>query len=208
MGWDVAVYGELTFPAGKLAGWLNDTADASRYDDWQADFATTPGPDRPRVVRDGISDLLALRPTMGFVQVVVDDALHRVRIRAHLVEDAYHDLRREIATLWRTAGAHGAHGSLTFLGFMTIDFGYRFVIGPDGSRMEVLSEAARREADDSAEIAEIQTTIEELIGAQSPKPKAKAKPTKKRSKPPKKPRKPAKKPKPKKKKPKKPARKR
>jgi hypothetical protein len=163
MAWDVAIYGELTFPEGKLPQWLATTIDPARYDDWQEDFAAVMRKDRAVVVEHAIAELAHLE--QGFVEVVRDEGLGRVRIRAHLVEDDYHDLRRELASIWRVAGPLGATGSLTFVGFMTIDFGFRFHVGPEGTRFEIMSEAARREADDSAEIAEIQAALEKQVGA-------------------------------------------
>jgi hypothetical protein len=142
MGWDVAVFGELTFPSERMEKWKGEACDPNAFHDWTHDFARDAG--TAAKVRDVISRLGKLDPALGFVEIEVEDGEGRLRIRGHLTEDAYWDENRVLASLFRSAAPFDGRGAITFVGFETIDFGYRFDVAKGASTMVVMDETMRR----------------------------------------------------------------
>jgi len=114
MEWSVAVFGEISFPAGGVQKWKELVVDPERYTDWVEEFAGE-ACDGSRVaeVLDEIRDLPGGVGAAG--PIAMDIGARRVTVRAFPEESGYRDYAPRLATLFRVAADAGGQGDVYFV---------------------------------------------------------------------------------------------
>ena len=159
MGYDVCVWGELTFPPGKKEAWLASPVDVRTFDDWPESFAWEEEEFDEDFEADDVAGLFAdLRGFGPPVFVDIQEGPTTTRLRIYWSESEHADFKRELAAAFRAAAAFGADGGLVFVSGRASaeDFGYRVVVGQGESTFQALDEHA------FAELAPNARAIEEL----------------------------------------------
>lgn len=139
MGWDIGIWGELTFPHGGLAAWQKLDVDASRFK-WKEPLA--PGePGRPEKVAKVLARY-GKRPKRlgGSEHIRVGQSGDTVTFRGFLNEDSFaHAV--VVSAVFRTAGEAGGTGTLC-LGGLGAALGFKVSVDAKGSKVEKAPELA------------------------------------------------------------------
>jgi hypothetical protein len=166
MSWDVAIFGDLEFSPGGLKKWKSLVADKGAFADWKEDFACATAP--KNAVARPVSKVIADLERAGEELFRFDASDEHVRLRAMFPKDPYYDWCPVIATIFRVAAQVGGEGEMYFVGYMTIQFAYRFQIRNGKSSYEKLEDAAREAAERSAGYRDVddmvQSRLRELMG--------------------------------------------
>src|SRR5262249_14231878 len=137
-------FGRLAFPnASTLRAWRKERVRSEAWSDWPESF---PAPSaKPFVVGPKLDQTTKPRRDGGVLGIEVNGTT--VELTMDVGEESFNDEVGEVATLLRAAAAHGAKGTLLFLGTGGAegDFAYRLVLARGRSRLVEIERSERRE---------------------------------------------------------------
>jgi hypothetical protein len=159
MSWDVAIFADVRFPPGGIERWNALVADKAAFTDWEGDFTSATAPENAlaRPVSEVIADLEGAGEELLRFEVSGDIA----RLRAMLPKDSYYDWSPAIATIFRVAAQAGGQGDIYFVGYLTIQFGYRFRIQNGRAVFETMDGDAIAAAEETAGYREVDEMAQE-----------------------------------------------
>jgi hypothetical protein len=141
MGWDVAIWGSLDLPPGKVDAWLGTVVDGRRWKGWKLWFAN----EIPGGSRTVAQHLAEWKKLDGQGRHAVDVTIEgpRVEVSGLVPQEAFVERAQAYVSVFRAAEAVGAKGTVMFVGADT-PIAYRLTLAGPGkkSRFEELDEDA------------------------------------------------------------------
>lgn len=132
-------FGRVKFPnAAELDAWKKSKVSHADFDDWPETFVT----DRvePFVIAKKLVELAKPLRGGGVLDIAID--ADSVELVMDVAEETFNDHVGDIATLFRSSAAHGAKGTIVFLGTAGAeeDFAFELLVDKKKSRVSELSE--------------------------------------------------------------------
>lgn len=176
MSYDVCVFGDLQFLDG-VESWKARPLDGRPFPDWPEAYrwsAALDLDDNDATVGAWFGDLKSYerRGKASFLEVQEDPA--HVSIRGIVTDESYDRYRRSLATAFRLASHHGAHGSLTFVSppGQPFTLGYRIDVGGGRSTVRAVDEDEAQKLPDYALVFEILSRVDVPVAAATMTPAA------------------------------------